>query len=262
MNHTTTATQVRGWLVSLPELAALLPLALIAGPTRSSIHTSAPSPASRPLGNLEILSLLDTRNRWDCSKGPRGAVDPDRMGLIPHLDTWARDIAADAFELDHHIKALPDQPSLIVLVNWLLQDGLLEWGETNLDQWPEFADDMRRCYHRTLDAVQHLRPDEFQDPDVICGSCGAGRLRLVDPWGPVWECDNDACGRFASTRAVTISEAAVITGKSRRTLFAWAKEGRFTRILGDDLRPRYDLGQIRAEVARAALRTLQDGIES
>lgn len=258
MNSTTTATQVRGWLVSLPELAALLPLALVVGPATSGIHTSTPAPASRPLGNLEILSLLDNRDRWAWN-GPRGAIDPDRMGLIPHLDTWARDLAADAHDAGLPLRPLPDHPRLVELVNWLLQGDLLDWAETAAEQWPEFADDMRRCYHRTLDAVQHLRPDEFQDPDVICGNCGAGRLRLVDPWGPVWECDNDACGRFASTRAVTISEAAVITGKSRRTLFAWAKEGRFTRILGDDLRPRYDLGQIRAEVARAALRTLQDG---
>lgn len=247
-----TADDVRGWLIHLPELAALLPLALVVGPATQIIRTSS-EPGSRALANLELLALLDTRDRW-AWRGPRGSIDPDRMGLIPHLDTWARDLAGETHDAGWPARPLPDEPNLIDAVNWLLQDGLLDWAEEHAPQWPEFADDMRSCYQRTLAAVHHLRDEKHQDRDATCAACHRGRLRLTR-WHdtPAWECDH--CELLVTVTPVTIPEAARRTRASERTIRHWAKQGDFTRILGDDGRTLYDLGQIAGRVARSRFGT-------
>lgn len=97
---------------------------------------------------------------------------------------------------------------------------------------------------------------------IPCSSCRAGVLVIVDPCRPTWGCTNELCGRLLTTKAVTIAEAASILGASRRTLHQWAAAGRFTRILGDDLRSRYDLGQISAAVAEMKIKQASTGTES
>ncbi|MGC8030311.1 hypothetical protein ACP3WD_24010, partial [Salmonella enterica] len=103
---TPTAQHIRRWLAELPELAALLPTALI---TRSPDDTQRrTAPGSRPPVRLDVIQLLNTTLAQDVAAGRAEWVDPDRAGLLPYLWTWCRDIEADALDAGHHPDDLPD----------------------------------------------------------------------------------------------------------------------------------------------------------
>ena len=251
---TATVEQTTWALQHLPEWAALLPEALRS--PRKSVGPSGRSgdPAELSLYSLEISALLSqvAHHLPMPVFGPRGAIGPQRMGIRPALATWAAALELEVVDADDapDVYPLDGNETIAELCTWLTQRDLLAWADDEWLEWPEFSDDVISLTTRTYAAVVHLVDErEAPDDDPICARCRAGRIRTWTDGS--WSCDN--CGRAVTVTPVTLAEAAQRLGHSARTIRHWAANGRFTRILGDDGKPRYDLGEIAAAVARARL---------
>ena len=255
---TATVEQTTWALHQLPGWAALLPVALKAPRRTTSLTATSADPAALSLLNLEIHALLDETVHHVPMPvfGPRGAIPAQRMGIRPALATWAATIELDAIDGGAPLALDPLDDDLDVgeLCAWLTQRDLQAWAEAHFVEWPEYSDDVLSLATRTYAAIAHLLDegaDDAPDPDPICGTCHQGRLREWFGLPGRWSCDH--CERVMGVHPVTLPEAARKLGHPRRTLYRWAGEGRFVRILGDDGAALYDLGEIAGEVARARL---------
>ena len=238
-----TATQVRVWLAELPDLCALLPDALV---TRAAgQQTSRPVPSSKPPVRLDIVALLDTRERCDWEQG-MWRVDPDGMGVLPWLWGWARDLESCAYDLRPMLcDEVPEKVTVASLCQWLLQDDLLEWCEQTLQQWDEFAYDLRRVVASVREATRNVR--DVAPVVVPCGRCGEA-LTQVKPG--LWECEQ---GHMTSVQAVSLREAARQTGVPEATLRRWVRMSNAHRVSDGPTTVLYDLGDIRRIVANRRL---------
>lgn len=246
-----TVDDVRRCLAELPELCALLPDAAITRPPHGEGTRSIPGP--KPPCRLDVLHLLDTRTKgWDFD----GCPDPDRVGVLPYLDSWARDLEATALDERPELPdELPEHPTISNTCQWLL--GELEWAST-LPQWPELALGVRQTWKAVRIAVRAVQEDSQHH--VPCGRCNAGTLTRVPGTTPLWECA--ACGNRISVQAVTLRQAAAILrndlGKGAptlRTLQRWALRPGILAPIADGPRKRlFDLGQIRALAAEDRMR--------
>ena len=240
-----TLDDVRRALTELPELAALLPTALV---TRVPGGTAVRStPGSRPPVRLDVLTLLDDRERYVARAE---WLDPDRAGILPYLDTWCRDIEADALDAGLTPEPLPDPATVSGDCAWLL--AMLDFAAT-LPQWPEMADGITITHRRARAATRGVRDDDPAQP-VICNRCGEGRLEAVGlQWACTW------CEREVTVQAVTLRQGHEITGVKLRTLQRWAWRGLLTPVTDDTGRKLYDLGDIRRVKAEVALRRQEVG---
>lgn len=238
-----TTAQVRVWLAELPDLCALLPDALA---TRTAgQQTSRPVPHSKPPVRLDIVALLDTRERCDWEQG-MWRVDPDGQGVLPWLWGWARDLESCAYDLRPTLcDEVPEKVTVASLCQWLLQDDLLEWCEVTLQQWDEFAYDLRRVVASVREATRNVRDAEVKP--VGCPRCGYP-LEQVKPG--MWECSE---GHPLTVRPVTLREAARATGVRRDTLRDWLDEAGVQRLRENATRHLYDLGEVRRVVAHKRL---------
>lgn len=237
---------IRQALGELPELCALLPDALIT--RRPATGASRPTPASRPPVDLDILRLLDVRDRSGWLDGME-YCDPESVGVLPYLWGWCRDLEATALDARPDLPPeLPERPTIPAVVEWLL--GQLEWA-SGLPQWPELASGITATHRAVRSAVKAVR-----DPapaDVPCGICHVGHLTRVPGTQPLWRCP--VCGHEVAVQAVTLRQAAVITGTPYTTLRDWARRrGLLAPVIEGPRRRLYDLGQIRAIVAQSRLR--------
>lgn len=130
---TPTVDDVLRYLAELPELCALLPEAAIVRTPSGEGSRSTPGP--RPPLRLDVLHLLDTRDKgWAFDVPP----DPDRVGVLPFLDSWARDLEATALDERPELPdELPDPPTVAGLCKWLAAEAL--WA-SGLPQWPEMTE--------------------------------------------------------------------------------------------------------------------------
>jgi hypothetical protein len=174
-------------------------------------------------------------------------VDPDRAGLLPYLWTWCRDIEADALDAGLAPDDLPD--TVAGCCSWLAT--WLDFAQT-LPQWDELVWGIDRCWRNTRAATRGVRDD---DPPrhARCNRCHIGTLT---PSGDVWTCTD--CARIISITAVSLPDAARLTGIPLRTLQAWAARSLLDRGVADpddQRRTLYDLGTIRRVAAEAQLRS-------
>lgn len=252
---TPTIAQVRRWLGEIPDMCTLLPDALVTRSARS--ESRRPVPSSRPPYDVGITDLADRRTKHDWTTGSMAWCDPDRMGVLPFLDSWVRDLEAAAIDGDpifgiqprHDLPpAAPETPTVAAVCDWLARE--LEWAET-LPQWPELADGIRHTHRRLRSATASVRDRE--ERPVPCQRCGEGKLRQVEGARPLWACDR--CDAEVSIQAVTLQQAAKIVRVPERTLRDWSHRQALLSPVGDGPRSRlYDLGQIRALVAERRLR--------
>ncbi|MGN8689411.1 hypothetical protein ACTND8_05850 [Atopobiaceae bacterium HCP3S3_F7] len=242
---TPTAQHVRRWLAELADLATLLPTALI---TRSPDDTQRrTAPGSRPPVRLDVIQLLNNTLAQDVAAGRAEWMDPDRAGLLPYLWTWCRDIEADALDAGLAPDDLPD--TVAGCCSWLAT--WLDFAQT-LPQWDELVWGIERCWRNTRAATRGVRDD---DPPrhARCNRCHIGTLT---PSGDVWTCTD--CARIISITAVSLPDAARLTGIPLRTLQAWAARSLLDRGVADpddQRRTLYDLGTIRRVAAEAQLRS-------
>lgn len=248
---TPSEADVRRWLAQLPARAALLPDALSTRRHGDGGGHGKPTPAAPT--NLGVVAILDTRDEprpgWDWELG-MGWCDPERVGILPYLHGWARDIEATAYESRPDLPAeLPTPPTVASVCAWLLAE--LEWA-TTLAQWPEMADGIRVTWRRVEQATSHVA-DVHPPRPVKCDRCHEGRL---EPDGPrLWRCS--WCAREVSVTAVSLPMAAQALGVSPRTLQAWAKRSLLGRGVADpdDQRRRlYDLRTVGRVLAEQRLR--------
>ncbi|MGO5251679.1 hypothetical protein ACTQ2Q_10070 [Atopobiaceae bacterium LCP21S3_F11] len=240
-----TTPTTREQLTELADLAALLPVALITRLPDDSGRRDAPR--SKPPARLDVIQLLDRRLDQDVAAGRAEWVDPDRAGLLPYLWTWCRDIEADALDAGHHPDDLPD--TVAGCCAWLTT--WLNFAQT-LPQWDELVLGIDRCWRNTRAATRGVRDD---DPPrhARCNRCHIGTLT---PSGDVWTCTD--CARIISITAVSLPDAARLTGIPLRTLQAWAARSLLDRGVADpddQRRTLYDLGTIRRVAAEAQLRS-------
>ena len=237
---------IRQALVELPELCELLPAALIT--RRPATGAGRPTPASRPPVDLGILCLLDTRDRTDWTSGMEHC-DPEGVGVLPYLWGWCRDLEATALDTRPDLPPeLPERPTIPTVAEWLL--GQLEWA-SGLPQWPELASGITATHRAVRGAVKAVR--DPSPADVPCGICHVGHLTRVPGAQPLWQCL--ACGHEVTVQAVTLRQAAAITGTSERTLRDWARRrGLLAPVAEGPRRRLYDLGQIRGLIAQSRLR--------
>ncbi len=239
-----TPDRVERCLDELPDLCALLPDALITRTPHG--ENTRPAPGPKPPVRLDIIDLLDTRSKHDWLDGME-FCDPDRMGVLPFLHGWCRDLEADM--LDHSPEPpaeLPDPATITGCCRWLTQH--LHWAQDR-PQWPEIAWGIHTTHRRVKVAVRGVqgRPE----PPVPCGRCGEP-LTHVEGTMPLWECPN---GHQTRVQAVTLRQAARVLGVSKSTLSRWARRrGLLAPISDSPGRRLYDLGQLRSLVAEAKLR--------
>lgn len=241
--NTPTVDEVQRYLAELPDMCALLPEAAIVRTPRGEGSRSVPGP--RPPLRLDVLHLLDTRDKgWAFDVPP----DPDRVGVLPFLDSWARDLEATALDERPELPGeLPDPPTVAGLCNWLAGEAL--WA-SGLPQWPEMADGIQRTWKAVRIAVSAVRHEEGRP--VRCDECGAGELRHIEGSKPLWECTE--CGHKVAMQAVTLREAAAILRRERgkrapslRTLQRWALRPGLLTPIGDGPKRRlFNMGQIRS----------------
>ncbi len=227
------AADTRRHLAELPELCALLPDAAVA---RSVVEGPRPAPASKPPLRLDVLDLMDTRLKQDQTHHrSKTLCDPDRMGVLPYLFTWCRDLT----ETVEGLPPLPDRLTVSSCCNWLTQN--IDDAST-LPQFGEMAHGIQQTHQAVRDATTSVRD---ADPvPVPCGQCG-NPLKATGP--NLWQCG--ACGKEVTVQAVTLRQAAKIVGDiGHATLWRWSKRNLFTRIQ-DSGRDLYDLGSIRRVVA-------------
>lgn len=248
-DHTTT---VRAQLRNIPDLYALLP---DAATTRTSIEGPRPAPASRPPARLDITDLCDTRTKTRLTDGPATWIDPDRMGALPYLDTWARDLEACAHDGDTHWQTpprpdppapVPDPPTIAGLCAWL--DKELDWAAT-LPQWPDLAHGINHIHHRLRAATRNVR--DIETRPVPCQRCGHP-LDRAHGTKPLWTCH--ACGHEVTVQAVTLRQAATILGRPYPTLIAWKNRNLITAVSDGPRQNLYDLGELRRVHAEIRLR--------
>lgn len=232
-----TVDDVRRYLAELPELCALLPDAAVTRAPHSEGSRAVPGP--KPPCRLDVLHLLDTRDKgWAFDVPP----DPDRVGVLPFLDSWARDLEATALDERPELpEELPDPPTVAGLCKWLTGEAL--WA-SGLPQWPELASGLHQTWKAVRMAVRAVR-DEQPQP-VPCIRCG-GPLGRVDGELPRWECRD--CGHAVNMLAVTVADGARRVGVSRSKLYDLLAETPVPRIR-DGQKMLYDLGAIRRVVAQ------------
>lgn len=234
---------VRRHLLEIPELAALLPDALVA---RGAIDGPRPAPASKPPVKLHILHLMDTRPRYDWEAG-MAWCDPDSQGVLPYLWGWVRDLEASAYESSAILPAeAPETPTVSGCCGWLTAHLAIL---ANLPQWDDFAHGVKSTHRLLLAAVRSVRDREEPVP---CNRCGAGKLAR-DGETNRWACP--ACGHVVAIQAVTLRDASRIVGVPERTLREWATHPGLLSPVADGPRLRlFDLGDVRRVTAEKRLR--------
>lgn len=240
-----TPDRVRDWLRVIPDLAALLPDALV---TRTaSVSTSRPAPGSRPPIRLDILHLLDTRDRTHWETGMQWC-DPEHAGVLPYLHGWCCDLESYVYDLwdDELVDQVPAEPTISNCCAWLLQDGLLDWAEETLHAWDEFAQGVRHVHAELRHATADVRDRDVQA--VPCWRCGDPLTRIDER--ALWECNS---GHIVNIQPTDLQTAARDTGIPLRTLQDWAKKGRLTRLRESERSSIYDLGDIRRVAAERRL---------
>lgn len=261
---TPTAAEVRRWLGEIPDMAALLPDALITRSAQTE-NLSRPVPSSRPPVDVGILDLTDQRHKHDWLSGSMAWCDPDRMGILPYLDSWVRDLEGAAidgdpiFGIEPRNEPLPDapeHPTVAAVCDWLA--GALEWAE-GLPQWFELADGVRQMHQRVRIATRNVR--DAEDKPVPCPRCGESLTR-VPGTRPLWACV--ACGHEVRVQAVTINQAAKILQFPKDRLYALVNRPALLdgseikaprKILGETgSRRLYDLNDLSRLVAEIKLR--------
>lgn len=237
----TDADDTRRHLAEIPELCALLP---DAATTRTAIEGPRPAPGSKPPLRLDILHLLDGRDKHHDAN--MATCDPDRQGVLPYLWGWVRDIEADALDQSPELPPeTPEVPTVAGCCDWLTT--MLPFAAT-LPQWFELADGIKVVHGRLRAATAGVR-DVEQRP-AVCNLCHAGHL--VESGPKLWKCD--ACNREVVVQAVTLVQAATLVGVGQATLYRWAKRNLFERV-DDGGGKVYDLGSIRRVVAENRMRT-------
>lgn len=241
-----TLDEVRRWLGLLPELCALLPDAAVTT-GGAGIATGPSLPGSRPPTNLEVLHLLDTREKWNWEWG-MWQVNPNREGVLPYLHGWVRDLEATAIEEGLTPTEWAGAEYVTTCCDWLLRN--LELA-AQLPQWPHFARGIRAVYRQLVAAVSRVR-DTGRVP-VPCQHCGHGTLAR-DAGSNRWTCS--ACGHIVTVQAVTLRQAAKLIGVAYQTLWEWAQRpGVLSPILADTgTRRLYDLNDVRRLVAEERVR--------
>lgn len=234
--------EVRTWLRDIPELCALLP---DAAATRTAIEGPRPAPGSRPPVRLDVLHLLDGRDKHRDAN--MATCDPDRQGVLPYLFGWVRDIEADALDQSPELPPeAPEVPTVAGCCAWLT--AMLPFAAT-LPQWFELADGIKVVHSRLRSATAGVR-DVEQRP-VPCTRCKVGRLELAGP--KLWQCDE--CGWEFTVQAVSLPDAhralrALHHDKAPtlRTLQNWAtRPGLLPGLLESGPRTRvYDMATIHA----------------
>ncbi len=236
------AADTRRHLAELPELCALLPDAAV---TRSVVEGPRPAPASKPPLRLDVLDLMDTRLKADQTHHrSKTLCDPDRMGVLPYLFTWCRDLT----ETVEGLPPLPDRLTVATICDWLgQQSGIAE----TLPQFGEMAYGIKQTHQAVRDATTSVR--DIDPVPVPCSNCGAGTLKTTGP--NLWQCN--ACGREVTVQAVTIPQAAKIIGVKRSTLYAYRDRNVMQRIQGPGGpggSQLFDLGSVRRMVAEERMR--------
>ena len=240
-----TIDDVRRYLSELPELCALLPDALV---TRTAgVQTSRPTPSSRPPTKLDVLHLMDESPKDTLGEEYTGKryPDPDRVGVLPYLWSWVRDIESEAMDMRPQLPdELPEQPTVSNACAWLLEE--LEWAAT-LPQWDEMAYGVRSTWQAVRSAVSSVA--DKPERKVPCGRCELP-LTPIEGTRPMWECPS---GHVTSVQAVTLKQAARIIGIRNERLQAYANRNLLQRVK-DGSKILYDLSSIRAIVAEERLR--------
>ena len=255
-----TPDEIRTWLAEIVDMATLLPDAAI---TRTAgAKTSRPTPSSKPPTRLDVVHLLDHRDKpkpgvehgmaW--SRGMQ-YVDPDRIGVLPYLDGWCRDLETTL--MDEH-PAVPDEtpehPTVATCADWLTRHA--EAAATTA-QWPEVVYGLRVLRRNMRAATAGVR-DERRRP-VPCSRCGEPLERIGEQ--ALWACVN---GHETSVQAVTLNQAAQVTGAKKDQLYGFANRPGLlaamdieplTPVLGDTGgRKLFDLNDIRRVLAEVKLR--------
>lgn len=238
-------TRIAQRLADLPELAAQLPDMIT---QRRTQQNSTPTPASRPPLRLDIVALLDQRDRTAWANGMQ-LCDPTTVGLLPYLWGWARDIESTALDNDVTLPAgdTPTKPTITTVCAWLTAS--LDYAHL-LPEWPELAAGIEHCWRTTRAAVGG---DDKPKP-VPCPHCRAGRLQRLGETA-TWECNQ--CGRAIATQPVTLQQAVKETGIPLSTLYRWTKHKLIVAVQNHNGQRLWDLGDIRRQAAATRLKPTQ-----
>lgn len=241
-----TPDEIRRWLADIADMAALLPLALIAGPSRSDVNTRRPVPSSKPLANIDLLSLTaDANHLGDMWERGMQYVDPDGAGVLPYLWGWVRDVEATMYDDDQQPDEPPADPTVTECCNWLSR---YADAASKMLQWPEIAYGLRNLRGELLRATSGIR--EVEAKPVPCSICGLPLERVGEQ--ALWRCGT---GHEKTVEAVTLRQASERVGVPLSTLKRWSlREGLMPRLRESERRTLYDLGSIRRLAVEARLR--------
>ena len=229
--------EVEDWLLAIPRLAALLPIAAV---TRTQQEGPRSVPCSKPPLKIDVMHLLDRRRKGQPDGGMTN-VDPEREGVLPYLYGWVEEFAGFTE---------PTQPAPDVTVENCCKDllWLIRHQDTDSPRWSAFAAGLKRVNGSLLESVGALI--HGVNSPIVCHRCLTGILRRQGQTS-TWECA--VCGHTVTIQVVTLREAARLTGEKLTTINYWSRMGLFTKLVDGGGKGSYDLGDIRRVIAEKRL---------
>jgi hypothetical protein len=158
-------------LAAIPDVFALLWMFILPGskPADPDRRISTASPSRPPL-NLEVLDLLDIREKKDAPATRDYQLDrmagARRQGVLPTLSSWVRYVEASMLDAGEEPQPPPDEATVVGECGWLNAqlDWIVEqeWAYEFDNDIHKMLGDLRRAIGERDDATAHL----------MCKQCG------------------------------------------------------------------------------------------
>ena len=256
----------RRYLSEIPELMAQLPLMLLPGsaPTDDSSRSNS-GPGSRPLVVLQVLDLLDEREKRDAEPTRTDyaidrAAGARRQGVLPTLSSWVRLVDSELWDDSEKHDPPADSPTVLSECGFLLTH--LEWIDER--QWAnELHDEMGDIWRNLRGALAIRDAEVFHCPDCrwVVEPQDGGAWYRCSGCHRTWAMANEINALMRrQANVMTMRECAKAAELDLRTLQRYRADGALTPVAWRQTTPLFNVEHVRSIQAKVAkTRNASDG---